>query len=60
MIKKIYRFFGGPKIRFQIKEYLKSNFIIYQNYILRKSEFYKYFNDFKDTYEGYDKIDIKS
>ena len=59
MIKKIYKFFGGPKIKFQINEFLKSNVIIYQNYLLRKTEFYKFFNDFKNNYEGYDKIDIK-
>lgn len=59
MIKKIYKFFGGPKVRFQINEYLKSNFVIYQNYILRKKKFYKFFNDFKNNNEGYEKIDIK-
>lgn len=59
MIKKIYKFFGGPKIRFQINEYLKSNFIIYQNYLLKKTKFYKNFNDFKNNYSGYDKIDLK-
>tara|TARA_B100001175_G_scaffold201052_1_gene170700 strand:+ start:170 stop:985 length:816 start_codon:yes stop_codon:yes gene_type:complete len=59
MIKKIYNFFGGPKIRFQINEYLKSNVIMYQNYILKKNEFYKLFNDFRKSNEGYDKIDIK-
>tara|TARA_B100001063_G_C16588094_1_gene464169 strand:+ start:22 stop:837 length:816 start_codon:yes stop_codon:yes gene_type:complete len=59
MIKKIYRFLGGPKIRFQINEYVKSNFIFYQNYLLRESKFYKYFNDFRNTYQGYEKIDVK-
>ena len=59
MIKKIYRFFGGPKLKFQINEYLKSNFIVYQNYLLRKTEFYKFFNDFKNRHAGYEKIDLK-
>ena len=59
MIKKIYKFFGGSKIRFQINEYLKSNFVVYQNYLLRKTEFYTFFNDFKNNYAGYDKIDLK-
>ena len=59
MIKKIYKFFGGPKIKFQINEFLKSNVIFYQNYILKKKEFYKFFNDFKNNNEGYEKIDIK-
>ena len=59
MIKKIYKFFGGPEIRFQINEYLKSNFIVYQNYLLRKTEFYQFFNDFKNNYQGYEKIDLK-
>ena len=58
MIKRVYRFFGGPKIRFQINEFIKSNFIIYQNYILRKYGFYKNFNDFKSNQKGYNKIDI--
>ena len=58
MIKNIYRFFGGPKIRFQFNEYMKSN-IIYQNYLLKKTNFYNFFNDFKNNYKGYSKIDIK-
>ena len=59
MIREIYKHFGGPKIRFQINEYLKSNFIIYQNYLLRKTKFYKFFNDFKNKYAGYHKINLK-
>ena len=58
MIKRVYRFFGGPKIRFKTNQFIKLNFIIYQNYILRKSGFYKNFNDFKSNHKGYNKIDI--
>ena len=59
MFKKIYKFLGGPKIKFKINEYLKSNVILYQNYILKKNKFYEFFNDFKNNNEGYEKIDIK-
>lgn len=59
MIKKIYKLFGGPKIRFQINEYLKSNFVVYQNYLLRTTDFYKFFSDFKNNHTGYEKIDLK-
>lgn len=59
MIKKIYRFFGGPKIRFEVNEYLKSNVNIYQNYILNKKKFYEIFNEFKCNNEGYEQIDVK-
>lgn len=58
MFKKIYRFLGGPKIRFQVKELIKSKLIFYQNHLLKKSEYYKNFNNFNNNHEGYYKIDI--
>lgn len=57
MIKKIYRFFKGPLIRFQFKEYLKK-YSLYQDYLLEYREFKNTFFEFKDKNSMYQKIDL--
>jgi len=41
-----------------IREILKNNSIFYQNYLLNKSKFYSYFNEFKINNLGYEKIEL--
>lgn len=48
--------FSGFKLF--IREILKNNSIFYQNYLLNKSKFYSYFNEFKINNLGYDKIEL--
>ena len=57
MIKKIYRFFKGPLIRFQFKEYLKK-YSLYQDYLLEYREFENTFFEFKEKNSMYQKIDL--
>ena len=44
--------------KFFIREILKNNFTSFQNYLLNKSNFYIYFNEFKNNNLGYDKIEL--
>jgi hypothetical protein len=57
MIKKIYRFFNGPLIRFQFKEYLKK-YSLYQDYLLEYKEYGNTLFEFKDKNSMYQKIDL--
>ena len=58
MIKKIFRFFKGPLIRFQFKEYLKK-YSLYQRYLLERRGIEDTFFEFKEKKNSmYQKIDL--
>ena len=58
VIKKIYRFFKGPLIRFQFKEHLKKYYRPYRNYLLKKHGFEDIFFEFKKKNPMYQKINL--
>ena len=57
IIKKIYYYFGGPAIKLQFKEYLKSYFL-FKSQRLEKKQFEIHYYDFKKKNRKYQKIEL--